>query len=204
MENVTPIKKTGFLRHLRNVLLAGTLIAIPLVGTYFVFKFLFELLDGIFKPLIDHYLKRSVPGVGLVALVILVYLLGLIATNVIGKRFIQWLEGIIARTPIIKYVYSAAREAVDSLRRLQSVPFKQVVIVEFPKAGMYSLGFITGKAIDFKGIEKIPVFIPHTPNPMTGFLVLLSTKDIINTDITVEDAMKMVLSGGLVSPEKIE
>ena len=150
MENMTPIKKKGFLRHLRNVLIAGTLVAIPLVGTYFVF------------------------------------------------------EGIIARTPIIKYVYSAAREAVDSLRRLQSVPFKQVVIVEFPKAGMYSLGFITGKAIDFKGIEKIPVFIPHTPNPMTGFLVLLSTEDIINTDITVEDAMKMVLSGGLVSPEKIE
>ena len=140
---------------------------------------------------------------GLVALVILVYLLGLLATNVIGKRFIRWLEGVIARTPIIKYVYSAAREAVDSLRRLQSVPFKQVVIVEFPKAGMYSLGFVTGKAIDFKGQEKIPVFIPHTPNPMTGFLVLLTTKNIINTDITVEDAMKMVLSGGLVSPEKI-
>ncbi len=211
MESITPKKKRGFLLHLRNVLIAGTLVAIPLVGTYFVFKFLFELLDGIFQPAIVYLLKRyfpslgvkSLPGVGLVALVILVYLLGLLATNVIGKRFIRWLEGVIARTPIIKYVYSAAREAVDSLRRLQSVPFKQVVIVEFPKAGMYSLGFVTGKAIDFKGQEKIPVFIPHTPNPMTGFLVLLTTKDIINTDITVEDAMKMVLSGGLVSPEKI-
>jgi uncharacterized membrane protein len=127
----------------------------------------------------------------------------LIATNMIGRRFIHWLDGVIARTPIIKYVYTAAREAVDSIRRLQSVPFKKVVIVEFPKAGMYSLGFITGKAVDLKGQKKIPVFVPHTPNPMTGFLVLLSTADIIDTDISVEDAMKMILSGGLVTPDSV-
>ena len=103
-----------------------------------------------------------------------------------------------------KYIYSAAKQVVDSLHQLQGVPFKKVVIVEFPKiTGMYSLAFITGKAVDFKGQRRIPVFIPHTPNPMTGFLVLLSEEQIIDTDMTMEEAMKMVLSGGLLSPEAI-
>jgi uncharacterized membrane protein len=211
MENTKPKQKRSYLRHVRNVFIAGTLAAIPLVGTYFVFRFLFQTLDSILQPAIVSLLQRffpqwevkTLPGVGLIALIILVYLLGLLATNMIGKRFIRWLDGVISRTPVVKYVYSAAREAVDSIRRLQSVPFKKVVIVEFPKAGMYSLGFITGKEVNLKGQHKIPVFIPHTPNPMTGFLVLLSAEDIIDTDITVEDAMKMVLSGGLVTPEAV-
>jgi uncharacterized membrane protein len=211
MENTSPKPKGGYLRHVRNVFIAGTLSAIPLVGTYFVFRFLFQTLDGILQPAIIWLIQKifphsgvtKLPGVGLVALIILVYLLGLLATNMIGRRFIHWLDGVIARTPVVKYVYSAAREAVDSIRRLQSVPFKKVVVVEFPKAGMYSLGFITGKAVDFKGQNKIPVFIPHTPNPMTGFLVLLSVEDIVDTDISVEAAMKMILSGGLVTPDSV-
>jgi uncharacterized membrane protein len=109
-----------------------------------------------------------------------------------------------SKAPVIKYIYTAARQVVDSLQRLQGVPFKKVVIVEFPKTGMYSLAFVTGKSVDFKGQKKLPLFIPHTPNPMTGFLVLLSTEEIIDTDLSIEDAMKMVLSGGLLSPEVIK
>ena len=160
-------------------------------------------LDGIFQPVVKFFLGRSLPGVGLVALIILVYLLGLIAANVIGRTLIRWFDAGMSRTPVIKYVYSAAKQVVDSFRRLQGVPFKKVVIVEFPKVGMYSLAFVTGQPVDFKGEKKVPLFIPHTPNPMTGFLVLLSAEQIIDTDMSIEDAMKMVLSGGLLSPETI-
>jgi uncharacterized membrane protein len=173
------------------------------VVTYLVFRWLFEALDGIFQPAIIFFIGRSLPGAGLVAVVILVYLFGLMATNVIGRRLVRWLDAIMCRAPVIQYVYTAARQVVDAVRGLQQVPFKKVVIVEFPKVGMYSLGFVTGKAIDFRGQKKIPVFIPHTPNPMTGFLVLLSTEDILDTDLTIENAMRMVLSGGLLSPEAI-
>jgi uncharacterized membrane protein len=196
-------QKSGWLRHLGRTFLAGILTAIPLVATYFVLKFLFVSLDGIFQPVVKFLLGRTLPGVGLVALIILVYLLGLIAANVIGRTFIRWFDAGMSRTPVIKYIYSAAKQVVDSLRRLQGVPFKKVVIVEFPKIGMYSLAFITGKPVDFQGQKRIPLFIPHTPNPMTGFLVLLSPEQIIDTDMTIEDAMKMVLSGGLLSPEVI-
>ena len=197
-------KQTGsWLRHLGRTFLAGILVAIPLVATYFVLRFLFVALDGIFQPVVNHFLGHTLPGVGLVALIILVYLLGLIAANVIGRTLIRWFDAGMSRTPVIKYIYSAAKQVVDSLRRLQGVPFKKVVIVEFPKVGMYSLAFVTGQPVDFKGQKRIPLFIPHTPNPMTGFLVLLSAEQIIDTDMSIEDAMKMVLSGGLLSPEVI-
>jgi uncharacterized membrane protein len=194
---------SSWLRYTRNVFIVGILAAIPLVVTYLVFRWLFEALDGIFQPAIIFLIGHSLPGAGLVAVVILVYLLGLVATNVIGRRLVRWLDAIMCRVPVIQYVYKAAKQVVDAVRGLQKVPFKKVVIVEFPKAGMYSLGFVTGKAVDFRGQKKIPVFIPHTPNPMTGFLVLLSAEDILDTDLTIEDAMRMVLSGGLLSPETI-
>ena len=203
MEKKSQKQTSGLLRHLARTFLAGILVAIPLVVTYFVLRFLFVSLDGIFQPVVKFFLGRSLPGVGLVALIILVYLLGLIAANVIGRTLIHWFDAGMSRTPVIKYIYSAAKQVVDSLRRLQGVPFKKVVIVEFPKVGMYSLAFVTGKPVDFKGQTKIPLFIPHTPNPMTGFLVLLSAEQIIDTDMSIEDAMKMVLSGGLLSPEVI-
>jgi uncharacterized membrane protein len=194
---------SGLLRHTRNIFLIGILTAIPLVVTYYVFRWLFDTLDGVFQPIFIHFLGHSLPGAGLVAVIILIYLLGLIATNVIGRRLVRWLDNMMCRAPVIQYVYSAARQVVDALRRFQEVPFKKVVIVEFPRAGMHSLGFVTGKAVNFQGQEKVPVFIPHTPNPMTGFLVLLSAEDIIDTDMTIEDAMKMVLSGGLLTPDAI-
>lgn len=203
MEKASQKSKSGWLQHLGKTFLAGILTAIPLVATYFVLKFLFVSLDGIFQPVVKFFLGRTLPGVGLVALIILVYLLGLIAANVIGRTLIRWFDAGMSRTPVIKYIYSAAKQVVDSLRRLQGVPFKKVVIVEFPKVGMYSLAFITGKPVDFLGQKRIPLFIPHTPNPMTGFLVLLSPEQIIDTDMSIEDAMKMVLSGGLLSPEVI-
>ena len=203
LERVKQQQASSWLRHTRNVFLAGILAAIPLVVTYLIFRWLFETLDGIFQPAIIFFIDRSLPGVGLVAVVILVYILGLITTNVIGRRLIRWVDAMMCRAPVIQYVYTAARQVVDAVRGLRQVPFKKVVIVEFPKAGMYSLGFVTGKAIDFRGQKKVPVFIPHTPNPMTGFLVLLSAEDILDTDLTIEDAMRMVLSGGLLSPEAI-
>jgi len=203
LERVKQQQASSWLRHTRNVFLAGILAAIPLVVTYLIFRWLFETLDGIFQPAIIFFIDRSLPGVGLVAVVILVYILGLITTNVIGRRLIRWVDAMMCRAPVIQYVYTAARQVVDAVRSLRQVPFKKVVIVEFPKAGMYSLGFVTGKAIDFRGQKKVPVFIPHTPNPMTGFLVLLSAEDILDTDLTIEDAMRMVLSGGLLSPEAI-
>lgn len=191
------------LRHFRNVFLAGVLVAVPLAVTYLVFRWLFDALDGIFQPIVRIVFGHDLPGVGLVGLVVLVYLLGIIATNFIGRQVIRGMDSVLSRTPMVQYVYKSAREVVDAVRNLRKVPFKQVVIVEFPKVGMHSLAFVTGKPIIVGDEEKIPLFVPHTPNPMTGFLVLLPAEDIIDTNLSVDEAMRMVLSGGLLSPDKI-
>lgn len=196
-------KPSRWLRHTRDIFLTGILAAIPVVVTYLIFRWLFDVLDGIFQPAIRYLTGQTLPGAGLVALVVLVYVLGLVATNVVGRRLVHGINALLSRTPVIQYVYSAATEVVTAVRGLKQVPFKRVVVVEFPKVGNYSLGFVTGKPIDFKGEPKIPLFIPHTPNPMTGFLVMIAAEDIIDTDITVDEAMRMVLSGGLLSPDSI-
>jgi len=109
LEKTSQKAKNTWLIHLRNTFLAGILAAIPLVATYFVLRFLFVSLDGIFQPVVKFFVGRSLPGVGLVALIILVYLLGLIATNVIGRTLIRWFDAGMSRTPIIKYIYSGSK-----------------------------------------------------------------------------------------------
>ena len=175
METKQP-KRNRWLRHTRNVFLAGFLTAIPLVATYLIFKWLFEALDGIFQPVIVFITGHRLPGVGLVAVIILVYIIGLVTANLIGRRLVHWFDSGMSRVPIIHYVYVGAKQVVDAVHGLRQVSFKKVVLVEFPKAGMYSLGFVTGKPILLGAEERIPVFILHTLNPMTGFLVLVAPK----------------------------
>lgn len=203
MSKVKERQQSKWLQHTRNAFLTGILAAVPLLVTYLVFRWLFLALDGIFQPAIIFLIGRSLPGVGLVAVVLLVYLLGLIMTNIVGRRLVGAVNSMMCRAPVIGSIYGPATEVVNAVRSLKQVLFKKVVIVEFPKVGMYSLGFVTGKPVDFRGQRKVPLFIPHTPNPMTGFLVLLSAEDILDTDLTVDEAMRMVLSGGLLSPERI-
>ena len=118
MEKKEQRPKNSWLIHLRNTFLAGILTAVPLVVTYFVLRFLFVSLDGIFQPVFKYFLGRTIPGAGLVALILLVYLLGLVAANLIGRSIIRWFDGGMSRAPVIKYIYTAARQVVDSLRRL--------------------------------------------------------------------------------------
>lgn len=203
METPKQRRSSRWLPHARNVFLAGLLVAVPLAVTYLVFSWLFHALDGIFQPVIVFFIGRTLPGVGLVALLVLVYLLGLVATSVGGKMLIRAMDAVLCRAPIIRWVYQPAKQVVDTVRSLNQAPFKRVVIVEFPRPGMPILAFVTGKPLQVQGRMRLPVFIPHVPNPMTGFLVFLCPEDITNTDLTVEEAMRMVVSAGLLTPDAI-
>ncbi|MBI2957494.1 MAG: DUF502 domain-containing protein [Chloroflexi bacterium] len=201
----TPRKpaRNSVVRHVRNVFIAGTLIAVPVAVTYLVFRWLFDTLDGILQPIIVLTVGRPLPGVGLVGLLVVVYLLGLVAANVFGRRLIRAFDAMLCRLPIVQYPYTAARQVVDSVRSLQKAPFKQVVIIEFPRAGVQSVAFVTGKPFPVGGEQRIPVFVPTAPNPISGFLLLVPPKDLIDTRMAVDEAMRMVVSGGLLSPNVI-
>lgn len=188
---------------LRQNFIAGLVVLIPVVATIWVIKWLFDIIDGILAPAFEPIFGRSIPGFGFVAIVILIYLLGLLVTNVLGKRLIQLGQSIVEKVPVVSQVYNAFRQIMDSLMMSQKGAFKEVVLVEFPRPGMRSVAFITSRTKDSSGQELLTFYIPTAPNPTSGFIEIATPDHVIPTNMSVEDAMKIVLSAGMVCPPVI-
>lgn len=201
-------------RHrLRNVLLAGLLILTPLYVTAYVLWVLFHFMDGIFAPLIDRTLSMlldrpgiHIPGLGLLLTLLVVLFLGWLSTLVVGRQLIEGAEGLIRRIPIAKSVYGATKGVLEAVSRDQADAFKRVVLVEYPRRGMFGIGFVTGGGARWPSDdprvddELVPVFVPTTPNPTSGYLLLVPPAEIIECGISIEDGIRMVVSGGILQP----
>lgn len=202
--------------HLRNLLIAGLFILAPVYLTIYVLVLLFRFMDGIFAPLIDRTLatflgERSIhiPGLGIVLTLTVVLFLGWLSRQVVGRRILDAIENLIRRIPIAKSVYGATKGVLDAVSRDQADAFKRVVLVEFPRKGLYAIGFVTGTASRWSegdprlNEEMIPVFIPKTPNPTGGFLLLVPPREILDCTLTVEEGIRMIVSGGILQPQAV-
>ena len=180
---------------------------LPVGITVLVLKFFFDLLDPVLQPLVDLLPGRSVTGTGMVALVALVYLLGLFAALVVGRRLIGVGHRVMEVIPLVKGIYGTTRMAIEILSKSQSgnisgdtdegQQYTGVVLIEFPRAGIMSIGLITSSMLDTDGEEVLSVYVPTTPIPSSGFLVIVSASEVTRTDMSVEDAMRVVVSGGI-------
>ena len=187
---------------------SGLLITLPVFFTGYFFFIIFRFIDGIWGKLINAYLKKNfgftVPGLGIVLGILTVLLIGFIATNFFGKRLFLALEAWFLKLPLIGKVYPAAKQIVGSVISRESQSFKKVALVRYPSQGIWSVGFITNggfpAAEAAAGEELVHVFIATTPSPVTGFLVLIPKKDVRVLDISVEDGIKLIVSGGIVNP----
>ncbi|RKY62819.1 MAG: DUF502 domain-containing protein [Candidatus Latescibacterota bacterium] len=195
----------GVLRKLRGDLLTGLVVLTPLVVTLYIFVQLFLKVDnllGRFFRLLPG--EKGIPGLGFVAVIFLLVLVGMLTRSVAGRSVIRAGEGILARVPLVNRVYLTVRQISQALLSGRRAIFQQVVLVEYPRKGLYCLGFVTSKAwegIEVAGGEELlAVFLPTTPNPTSGFLLFVPKKEVIQLDISVEDALKMVISGGVVYP----
>ncbi len=181
---------------------AGLLVILPIGITILVLKFFFGLLDPIFGPLLKEILPGPyITGSGLAALVLGVYLIGVIASHVVGRRLIEWGHLIIERIPLVKIIYSTTRSGVEMLSGAKDSPYRGVVLVEFPRPGMRSMGLVTSSLQPADGEEMVFVYIPTTPVPSSGFLVLVGVDEVTPLDISVDDAMKIIISGGILAGE---
>jgi uncharacterized membrane protein len=188
--------------------LAGLVVIVPIAVTVFVLNWLFLLLDGFFGPLINRLLSRyldfRIPGIGLVFLVLLIMLVGAFASFVTGKFFRQ-IEAFFLRLPFVDKIYIPVKKIVAFLFVEQKPAFKKVVLVEYPRKGIYSLGFVTNDdsihVSDAAGRKVINVFIASSPSPLTGFLTFVPEDELIPLFITVEDAVRLIVSGGMLTPE---
>ena len=194
--------------HFQRTLGAGILVILPVGITVLVLKFFFDLLDPVLQPAVDLLPGPTITGAGLIALIVLVYLLGLFAAQVLGRRLINIGHRVMEVIPVVKGIYSTTRMAIQILASSNNgasdgnggtdeQQYTGVVLLDYPSPGIMSIGLITSSMTDSDGEEVLSVYIPTTPIPSSGFLVIVRAADVTRTDISVEDAMRVVISGGI-------
>ena len=194
--------------ELRNAFVRGIGVLIPLGLTYWFFRAMLNWVDGILSPILEHWIGREVPGLGFVTMVVLILLVGLLTRNLVGRLLFTWFERFLKAIPFVRSVYGAIKDLVGAFSLGgKSKTFRRVVMVEYPRPGLYSIGFVTNEmkftASDRRTEEFINVYIPNPPNPTSGVLVLVPSRDLITLDLSIEEGLKLVLSGGIVVPEML-
>ena len=194
-------------QHFQRTLGAGILVILPIGITVLVLKFFFNLLDPFLEPLVKLLPGEPVTGTGMFGLVFLVYVLGLFAALVIGRRLIGFGHKVMEVIPVVKGIYGTTRMAIDVLSHANGRnsnseasdihQYAGVVLIDFPRTGVKSIGLITSSMLDTDGEEVLSVYIPTTPIPSSGFLVIVPASDVTQTEMTVEDALRVVISGGI-------
>jgi len=196
-------------RKLRNYMIGGLLIWIPILITFWVVRFLSGILDQSLLLLPPSWRPEAlfgtyVPGVGIVLSLLLLFLTGVLVKNLFGGQMVAGLESLVRRIPVIGSVYGGAKTFSETVLTDKGKSFKQVVMVEFPRKGAFSIGFITSHDLEeaqAKTAQEVTcVFVPTTPNPTTGFLVLVPKDEVTCMDMTVDEAFKMLLTLGVVVP----
>lgn len=192
---------------LRRWLIAGLLVWLPLGATLLVIRFVVGLLDTSLL-LIPPAFRPEIPGLGVLLSIALVLGTGAIAANYVGKRFVLWTETVLGRIPLVRTVYSGMKKLAETIFSDQSVSFRQPILIEYPRKGIWSVAFLTGAPIgevqDKTADHVLTCFVPTTPNPTSGFIVLVPERDVIRLQMSVEDAMRLVISLGVVTPEQVD
>lgn len=196
------------IKNLRNFFFTGLLVLLPIVISLKLVFWGFEKADRILGNLLHQILLRyfnypgPIPGLGLIVLVILITLTGIFAKHYLGKKLIAIGERILSKIPILNSVYNTSKQIMDSFSNKEKSAFQKVVLIEYPRPGIYSPGFITGDApvemTDKTGRRLVNVFVPTAPNPATGYLVFVPPEDVITLDMSVEDGFKLVISAGII------
>ncbi len=194
---------------LKRYFITGLLVIVPIWGTILVLKTLFITLDGMLGDIPEKYLtQRYVPGVGILVLFFLIVLAGLLATNIMGRRVVKLWEGLLQRVPLVRGIYTTIKSMMDVLsfqeHNAETRTYSRVVMIEFPRKGQYALALVTGvtpgEVQDISPDRVINVYVPTSPNPTSGYLLFVPESELIPVSMSVDEAMKMMFSGGMYTP----
>ena len=195
--------RPGPLRVLRRWFLTGLIVLLPAAISVYVLWRLFFGLDHILGPFFERYLNQHIPGVGLVALLLLIIAIGGIASNFIGRKAIQLGERVVERIPVVRWIYRTTKGLFTTVLNERSTSFRKVVLVPFPDKGTYSLAFQTaeggGQLGEAIGRPMVTVFLPTTPNPTSGFFLVVPQEDVIPLPMTVNEGLQLVISAGALT-----
>jgi uncharacterized membrane protein len=200
-------------KKIKKIFIAGLAVTIPIGLTLYVLFFLIEVMDDLLRIIPhrlhpDTLLQFHIPGLGIIFVVILIFAAGLMMKSYLGNRIVQMSEAVFHRIPVIRSIYDGTKQVMDRMFVHNNRSFKKVVLVEFPRAGAFTLGFVTGPAHrrigKSTGRPCTNVFIPTTPNPTSGYILAIPDEELVEIDMTVEEALTYVVSCGLVQPPSLE
>ena len=207
---ITPARKRGLLARLRTYFLTGIVVSAPVGITIWLIWLFVAFVDDTVVPLIpDAYnpsdvIGVSVPGIGVIVVLLVVTIIGFLVTNFFGRFMIKLGENLVSRVPVVRTIYGVLKQIFDAVLAQSEGAFREVILIEYPRKGIWVLGFVTsntqGEVRRVMADEMVNVFLPTTPNPTSGFLLFVPRKDCITLNMTVEEGVKLVISGGIVSP----
>ncbi len=197
------------MKRLRRYIVAGILVWLPIGVTIFMLRILVGLLDRTlvlipekYQP--EQFLGFAIPGLGIVLTIVVLLVTGVLAANIVGRSMVNLWESMLHRIPVVRSVYSAAKNFAELVFSDSSQSFKKVLLIEYPRKGLYSLAFQTsselGEVQGRTGEDVVCTFVPTTPNPTSGFIIIVPRKDVIELDMDIDEALKMVISLGVVVP----
>ena len=200
------------LTRLRNYLISGLLFWIPLILTIIVIKFFLEFINSLvpqeYLPEAIFNLDTSIPGSGIILLFLIILITGILVTNILGRRLVALWEKLLNRIPGFRNIYNILKKVSDTVLNTSSQSFKKAFLIQYPSKGIWVIAFQSGdyrgEAESIIGEESINLFVPTTPNPTSGFFILIPKKDAFELDISVEDAFKLVISAGVVTPNSVK
>jgi len=190
--------------HFKRTILAGIFTIVPLALTGFILVFMFRFLDSVSAPILN-IIGFHIPGLGILLTILSVYFLGVIIRNVLGRRLFSWGEKIVLAIPLVSTIYKTIKQFINAFSgTADGKNFQKVIFLQYPRVGVWTLAFVTGESVDANSVEYYHIFVPTTPNPTSGFFIIIPKRETMLTEMTVEEGIKMVISGGLIAPPENE
>ena len=184
-------------QSIKRRIFAGLLAIVPIAVTFWILKLLFTFLDGFAAPILKR-IGIEIPGLGIILTLVIIFLLGLLVTNVLGKTLFKWGERILAKLPIVNTIYKTIKQITSAFSGSTVKSFQQVIFMQYPRIGLWTMCFVTNESQNETGEEFYHVFVPTTPNPTSGVFIIVPKKDVVHPNISVEDGLKAIISGGIL------
>lgn len=191
------------LRRIFTYFVNGLIIIIPLAVTLWILIWVFNLVDGMLGPLLNLTIGHHIPGLGFAIIIVCIFLIGYVGATFGRRKAFDFMERNVTRIPIVGAIYGGTRQILESFSTASKSKFMQVIFMEFPRKGAYTVGFVTSQVTDRNGKRFLNVFVPTVPNPVGGFLQIVPESDVVKTDMSMNDAMKLIISAGNISRKDI-
>ena len=186
----------------KRITFAGIFAIVPIALTFYIIKIIIVFLNQLTAPFLER-LQLEIPGLGVVLTLLIIFALGIFVTNVLGRKLFSWAEKLIASIPLVKNIYSTIKQITNAFSgAVKTDNYQRVIYIQYPRPELWTISFVTGESVDKSGVRYYHVFVPTTPNPTSGVFIIIPQKDAVDAEMTVEEGLKAVISGGLLAPKR--